>query len=143
MAAGHETTASALVWTLYALSRHRDVQRHLRTALLKLNPVSPSLDDDLQRLEYLDWVVREALRLYAPVSSTMRVCDSRRGWDEIPLAGTVTDNNGRVSATVRIRRGDIVSIPIAAVNRRKEVWGDDALEFKYVGMRFFNFFKSL
>ena len=130
MAAGHETTASALVWTLYALSMHREVQTHLRAVLFGLSPTSPSLDDDLQRLGYLDWVIREALRLYAPVSSTMRVCDSRRGWDEIPLAGTVTDKYGRVSNSVRIRRGDIVSIPIAAVNRRKEVWGEDAMEFK-------------
>ncbi|EJC98034.1 cytochrome P450 [Fomitiporia mediterranea MF3/22] len=130
MAAGHETTASALVWILYALSQHRDIQKLLRMSLQELSPSSVTLDDNLQRHEYLDWVVREALRLYAPVSSTMRVCDSPSGWDEIPLSGSVTDRYGRESRTVRIRRGDIVSIPLAAVNRRKEVWGEDAMEFK-------------
>ncbi|OCB84952.1 cytochrome P450 [Sanghuangporus baumii] len=130
MAAGHETTASALVWILYGLAIHRDVQTRLRDSLKVLLPTSPNLNDELQRHEYLDCVLREGLRLYAPVSSTMRVCESPSGWDEIPLSGSVTDKYGRVSTTVRVRRGDIVSIPIAAVNRRKEVWGDDALEFK-------------
>lgn len=130
MAAGHETTASALVWILYGLAIHRDVQTRLRNSLGALLPTSPNLDDELQRHEYLDCVVREGLRLYAPVSSTMRVCEARSGWDEIPLSGNVTDRYGRVSSTVRVRRGDIVTIPIAAVNRRKEVWGEDALEFR-------------
>ncbi|KAH8114681.1 cytochrome P450 [Phellopilus nigrolimitatus] len=130
MAAGHETTASALVWILYALTKHPDIQTRLRASLLELPPAFSRLDDDLLRHEYLDCVVREALRLYSPVSSTMRVCAAPRGWDEIPLASSVTDRKGRVRETIAVRRGDIVSVPIAAVNRSKEIWGEDALEFK-------------
>ncbi|THG99229.1 hypothetical protein EW145_g7300, partial [Phellinidium pouzarii] len=130
MAAGHETTASALVWILYALTKHPDVQARLRAELTALARASAGLDEALLRSEYLEWVVREALRVYAPVSSTMRVCEARTGWDEIPLTGSYTDRHGRVRNTVAVRRGDIISVPIAAVNRRKDIWGEDALEFR-------------
>ena len=134
--AGHETTSTLLSWALFALCTTPGVQTRLRADLLssssqsRLEPTSPTLDDDLQRHAYLDAVVREALRLYAPVSTTMRVCDAKSGWDEIPLGRPIVDRKGRERKTVSIRRGDIVSVPLASVNRGKELWGEDALEFK-------------
>lgn len=130
MAAGHETTASALVWILYALSLYPHIQSTLRQQILNISPSSPSLDDDLARLNYLDHVVREALRLYSPVSTTMRVCAVGDGWDEIPLSKPIVDRNGRERHSVSIRKGDIVSVPLAAVNRGKQLWGEDAMDFK-------------
>lgn len=130
MAAGHETTASALVWILYALSLYPQIQSTLRQQIVNISPSSPSLDDDIARLTYLDHVVREALRLYSPVSTTMRVCAVGDGWDEIPLSKPIVDRNGRERQSVSIRKGDIVSVPLAAVNRGKQLWGEDAMDFK-------------
>lgn len=36
------------------------------------------------------------------------------------------------SATTSIAKGNKVMLPILAANRSKEIWGEDALEFKYV-----------
>lgn len=130
MAAGHETTASALVWILYALSLYPQIQSTLRQQIVNISPSSPSLDDDIARLTYLDHVVREGLRLYSPVSTTMRVCAVGDGWDEIPLSKPIVDRNGRERQSVSIRKGDIVSVPLAAVNRGKQLWGEDAMDFK-------------
>lgn len=65
--AGHETSALALTWTWYLLSRHREVEEKLRCELTSvLNGRSPTLED-LPALPYTRMVVEESLRLYPPV----------------------------------------------------------------------------
>ena len=74
---------------------------------------------DLKALKYLDMVVREALRLWSPISSSKRVAVK----DVIlPL------RDGRV---VKLNAGDEVRIAIHPMNTAKDVWGSDAAEFKY------------
>ncbi|KAM6506171.1 hypothetical protein FSOLCH5_014356 [Fusarium solani] len=61
IAAGHETTASALTWITYALATHQDVQNRLREELSGIevtNSAAKAIDD----LPYLNNVIREALR---------------------------------------------------------------------------------
>ena len=117
--AGHETTSAALTWTLFGLSTNLEAQRKLREELLTLNTDSPTTDD-LKGLKYLDMVVREALRLWSPVSSSKRVAVKDV---LIPL------RDGRV---VKLNKGDEVRIPIHPMNTAKDVWGEDAAKFKYV-----------
>ncbi len=66
IAAGHETTANALVWTLYLLAEHPYIREKLldevRTVLAGRKP---SLDN-LAQLPYTDWVLSESMRLYPP-----------------------------------------------------------------------------
>ena len=37
-----------------------------------------------------------------------------------------------VLCACRVSKGDTIFIPILVINRSKEIWGEDALEFKYV-----------
>jgi cytochrome P450 len=150
IAAGHETTSNALSWTLYALARDPRVQEKLRAELRSiplpanstptsptplsnapLDPplpsLSPSLTDDIRALPYLDSVVRESLRLHAPITSTMRVCAAD---DVIPVAEPFVDKHGQVRAEIQVKKHDIVSIPIQAINRNERAWGPDAGEFR-------------
>ena len=96
-----------------------EAQRKLREESLTLNTGSPTMND-LKSLKYLDMVVREALRLWSPISSSKRV--------------TVKDlllplRDGRV---LKLNKGDEVQVPIHPMNTAKDVWGEDAAEFKYV-----------
>ena len=54
--------------------------------------------EQLNSLPYLEGVVREALRLYAPVSSTQRTATHDA---EIPLQKPYTDKQGVLRDTVR------------------------------------------
>ncbi|KAF5375481.1 hypothetical protein D9757_009956 [Collybiopsis confluens] len=83
--------------------------------------------DVLNSLPYLDAVVRESLRLHAPVSATSRVATKD---DFLPLATPFTDKKGAVHDSIRVRKGDTLLIPIRAMNRSKTYWGEDAQEFK-------------
>jgi cytochrome P450 len=65
--AGHETTANALAWTLYLLSRHPEEQLKLRGATEQLS-VSDTVHSDL-----LNAVINESMRLYPPAWISDRV----------------------------------------------------------------------
>ena len=63
---GHETTANALVWACYLLSQHPDVVQKLHDEVdTVLGQRAPTLED-LQRLHYVDMVIKETLRVYPP-----------------------------------------------------------------------------
>src|SRR5262249_52893241 len=65
-AAGHETTANALSWAFFLLSQQPRIMERLQDELrIVLAGRAPTVDD-LPRLQYLDWVVLEAMRLYPP-----------------------------------------------------------------------------
>jgi len=64
--AGHETTANALAWTWYLLSKHPHVARNLHAELDEvLHGRVPTLAD-LPQLRYTKMVIDESLRLFPP-----------------------------------------------------------------------------
>ncbi|PPQ73604.1 hypothetical protein CVT24_008062 [Panaeolus cyanescens] len=124
--AGHETTSVGTCWALYALSRNKRVQNKLRKELLAFPSHLPT-NDELHGLQYLDHVVRESLRLYAPIPATLRVAQKD---DMLPLSKPIIDNHGVVRHEIPIKKGHMIMIPISHVNRTEEIWGEDATEFK-------------
>jgi len=130
MAAGHETTSSALAWTLFALSQSPLSQSRLRTALHTIctNSTPDRLFEDIQSLPYLDWVVRESLRVHSPATNTMRVCMKCN--DIIPTAETWIGRDGVERSGIEIKKWDILMVPIQAVNKSKRIWGEDAESFR-------------
>ncbi|KAK8042026.1 hypothetical protein PG993_006549 [Apiospora rasikravindrae] len=117
LAAGHETTASAMTWAIYMLCLHPEVQTRLRQ---EIRENLPSMDSDstvssldIDRLEYLGAVINEVLRYYAPVPLTIRE----------PLVDTVI--NGE-----HVPKGTRVIICPWAINYSTELWGEDAGVFK-------------
>jgi len=65
--AGHETTASALVWMLYWIHYLPEVQQKLRAELAELDPQADPMV--VAQLPYLTAVCQEALRIY-PITPT-------------------------------------------------------------------------
>ncbi len=64
--AGHETTAVALTWAWYLLSRHPDVAERLRAELhAALGGRTPTVED-LPSLRYTEMLLQETLRLFPP-----------------------------------------------------------------------------
>ncbi|KAF7300110.1 hypothetical protein MKEN_01334200 [Mycena kentingensis (nom. inval.)] len=124
--AGHETTSSATAWALHALSLNQPAQTKLREELMTLDTDNPTLDE-LNALPYLDKVVRETLRAYAPVVFVQRMAMQD---DVLPLGKPVLDGQGREVNSLPIRKGQLIHVPLWAVNTSTEIWGDDAAEFR-------------
>ncbi|KAF9220487.1 cytochrome P450 [Gyrodon lividus] len=125
--AGYETASSALTWCLCSPAKAPECQNSLRDALRTISPESLALHDDVAKLEYLDWVVRETLRLHAPVTWTMWVAMED---GEIPVRRPFCDMDEKLNTVIKIARRDIITIPIQAVNKSKSIWGEDAYVFR-------------
>ncbi|RPD78584.1 cytochrome P450 [Lentinus tigrinus ALCF2SS1-7] len=126
LVAGHETTSTATTWCLNALTQNPSIQEKLRKELLAIPTDMPSMED-LNSLTYLDYVVRETLRLHAPVVVTARVAQKD---DVIPLSEPIRDRDGNLLTEIPLVKGTRVHIPIVAVQRLKALWGEDATEFR-------------
>lgn len=120
LAAGHETTASAMTWAVYMLCLHPEMQSRLR-AEVRANlpsPDSPGADtavtaaDIDRRLPYLSAVCSEVLRYFTPVPMTLRE------------AAVDTTINGQ-----KIPKGTRIMLCPWATNKDASLWGEDAAVF--------------
>ncbi|KAI0327035.1 cytochrome P450 [Cubamyces sp. BRFM 1775] len=124
--AGHETTSDATAWCLYELAQAPHVQAKLREELRAVETDSPTMDE-LVSLQYLDMVVREILRLRAPVTSTVRTANKT---DVVPLETPFRGLDGEMHDSIQVPEGTIMIIPFMAIHRSKAIWGPDAAEFR-------------
>lgn len=118
LAAGHETTASSMTWTVYLLCKHPEVQKKLREELLESlpalsDPSVPISSTDIDRLPYLNAVLNESSRVFPPVPVTLREAEN-----DTTIQGHF------------IPKGTTVIVSPWAINTSKALWGDDAHEFK-------------
>ncbi|CAE6474246.1 unnamed protein product [Rhizoctonia solani] len=127
LTAGHETTSTSTTWALYVLTKHPEVQRKLRQELLESRLGDEPGMNDLDKLPYLDNFVKECLRVHPAVPSTVREAAHDV---HIPVSKSFKNRYGVEQTHITIQKGDAVFIPILAMNRIKEIWGEDAKEFK-------------
>ena len=91
LVSGSVTTANALTWTFYLLSRHREVERKLHGEIAEaLGGRTPRVGD-LDKLPYTKMVIQETLRLYPPTwrLARMAVADDAFGGYRIPAGSIV------------------------------------------------------
>ncbi|CAJ1378936.1 unnamed protein product [Effrenium voratum] len=122
LVAGHKTTTLLLTWGLYHIARSARVEKKLFAELRQVfegDLTRPPTGEDLRRLKYMDMVVRETLRLCAPVQV------AQRGLTQPVQCGEYTLLPGGHSG----RGNSWVAIHIMGISRSKKYWGEDALEF--------------
>ncbi|KAJ5776303.1 uncharacterized protein N7511_001314 [Penicillium nucicola] len=116
LGAGHETTASALQWAVYALCKNPEMQTRLREEvranLPSLSDETPITAAQIDNLPYLNAVCNEVLRFHPSVPATIRM--------------SVRDTS---ICGKNIPKGTLFSISPQIVNRMEEFWGPDADEF--------------
>ncbi|KAJ5059983.1 cytochrome P450 [Bipolaris maydis] len=119
LVAGHETTATAMQWALYTLTRPENlhIQQRLRDEIHKQLPPLDSVQEISaytlgKNLPYLDAVSKECLRVYGPSPFSRRTA--------------VRDT---VLCGISIKKGTNFLIPNWAINKSKKLWGERAREF--------------
>lgn len=107
LAAGHETTAKALTWTLYLLARAPQWQDRILAEIEAVAGAEPIKAEHLERLTTTRAVLKESMRLYppAPVMTRMVAEDMTLG-------------------PVSLKARTLIVIPIFAVHRHKKLWAD-------------------
>lgn len=88
--AGHETTANALSWTWYLLSRHPEVEKRFHQEVDALGDRLPG-PEDTPRLTYTRMILAESMRLYPPAWAIGRraIEDFEAGGYDIPARSMV------------------------------------------------------
>lgn len=125
--AGRDTTAQALSWAFYYMCITPGVQEKLRKeirevlrdreedeSLIKNQGFGSISYDALQQMKYLEAFCFEVLRLNPSVPKEAKCCFK----DDVLPDGT------------EVRKGDVVSFVPWVMGRDKDLWGEDALEFK-------------
>jgi cytochrome P450 len=107
LAAGHETTAKALTWTLYLLARAPQWQDRILAEVRAVVGTGTLGAQHIERLPIARAVLKEAMRLYPPAPVMTRVAG-----ETIEL-GTET-----------IKPGTFMVIPIFALHRHRKLWPD-------------------
>ena len=89
--AGHETTANALAWTWYLVSRSPEVESRLHEEIDRVLQGRLPHTDDLGRLPFIDQVVTESMRLYPPawIIGRRALCDCPIGDFLVPARSLV------------------------------------------------------
>ncbi|KAL5639582.1 hypothetical protein ACGC1H_006261 [Rhizoctonia solani] len=127
LVAGHETTSTATTWALYALAKHPHIQGKLREELLECGLGDEPGMTELDKLPYLDHFVRECLRVHSPVPNVPREATHDV---QIPVSKSYKDNHGVERDYISLQKGDIIIVPILTLHGMKEIWGEDASEFR-------------
>jgi cytochrome P450 len=107
LAAGHETTAKALTWTLYLLARAPEWQERLVAEVRAVAGEGTVNAGQLDRLVETRAVLKEAMRLYPPAPVMTRVAA-----EDMTLGSKI------------VPAGTLIVIPIFAVHRHRQLWED-------------------
>ncbi|NXC85116.1 CP46A hydroxylase, partial [Cercotrichas coryphoeus] len=71
--AGHETSANQMTFTVMALGQHPEILERAQAEVDEVLGAKRDVDyEDLGKLTYLSQILKESLRLYPPVSGTLR-----------------------------------------------------------------------
>nr|KAG5710947.1 hypothetical protein BaRGS_013681 [Batillaria attramentaria] len=107
---GHDTTASAISWTLYSLCKNPEYQQRVQTEVDHILQGRQSDDirwEDLSKFELLTMVLKEVMRMHPPVPVI-----SRRLVEPLQLGDTT------------IAPGNDVSVHIYNLHHNPAVWSD-------------------
>jgi cytochrome P450 len=125
--AGFETTSALLGFSFALIERHPEVFNKLRDAVIaefgtEGMPREPINFETLKNCKYLQWVIFETLRLYPAGPSIQRVA----------VRDTVLPRGGGPDGTLptAVPKGSTVQLGIYLSHRRKDIWGEDAAEFR-------------
>lgn len=104
MLAGHDTTATALTYALWALGHHHDVQARVaaEAAAIGDRELTP---EDVPRLGYTVQVLREALRLQPPAAGVARLA-----MRDMAVGG------------YRVEAGTLMAVGLYALHRDPALW---------------------
>jgi cytochrome P450 len=113
---GLQATPSALTWVCYILTQYPEVQAKAQDEVDRVLEGRFPEFEELQKLEYLTQVIKETMRVYTPVSSTMRLAHT-----ELEIGG------------YHIPKGTSICIPICVIHKDEKFWQEPE---KFIPERF-------
>jgi cytochrome P450 len=105
IAAGHETTALALTWSLFLVGSHPPTAARMRAEIAAVAGEDTITHAHVEQLAFTRQVAQEAMRLYPSLPLMSRMCV-----EDVEAGG------------VHVPKGTFVFIPIYAIHRHRRLW---------------------
>lgn len=115
----HDSIGVLLTNIFFVLARHPMVWAKLREEIARTGD-SKLNASDLKKLVYLQAVVQETLRLFPSLGMRERVA----------LRDTTLSSSEAEDTPLLVKKGDVVMMSSYALQRRKDLWGTDANDFR-------------
>merc|ERR1712039_492525 len=112
--AGKDTTAQAMAWSLWNIAQHPTVEERILQEAREVCGDGPLSYEMINRLDYVEAVIREGLRLHPSVPLDFKSV----------IADDTLPNGTWVS------RGSSVAYSTYSMGRSTRIWGEDAAEFR-------------
>jgi cytochrome P450 len=109
IAAGHETTAVALAWTLWLLAKDQVSQNRVRDEVESIAPGRAIGSDEVEKLAFTRQVILESMRLFPPAPAI-----SRQAREDAMLGPHAVSKKSQII------------IPIWSLHRNERLWDDPA-----------------
>ncbi|KAI0775623.1 cytochrome P450 [Trametes elegans] len=118
--AGRDTTSCTLTFAIYALAEHPEVLQRLRAEVLSVvGPSQRPTYDNVREMKYMRAFINEVLRLWPPVPVNSRCSIEPMTWKSLVP--------GQPDIYIPPRTRCLYSVLL--MQRRKDLWGPDALVF--------------
>ncbi|KAF5598668.1 cytochrome p450 [Fusarium pseudocircinatum] len=119
--AARDTTSNLLGNLFFILARRPDIWTKIRDEVKHLDTSEPTYEQ-LRHLTYAKYCINESLRLHPPVPSNGRMA----------YRDTVLPHGGGPNGDqpVHVPKGSMVNYTVYAMHRRKDLYGQDADEFR-------------
>merc|ERR1711957_147781 len=112
--AGQDSTAAAMATMLCFLNTHPRCKEKLVREIDTIVGTGELDVEHLSKMQYLDWCIKESLRLVPPAGGFVRV----------------PNGDQTLMNKYRLRADTMTMVGIMAVHYNKSIWGDDAPEFR-------------
>lgn len=122
---GRDTTAVLLSWTFVELAQRPQIYADLRSSIFETfgsDSKTPLTFASLKSNHTIQNLLNESLRLHPVVPLNNRIC----------INSTILPVGGGPSGTepIAVQKGTLVNFIVYQMHRRKDIWGEDADEFK-------------
>jgi cytochrome P450 len=99
--AGHDTSTALLAWVLHIFSIHPEIMRQAQAEVDSVVGRGPISASQVERLVFLDAVIKETLRLYPPIHVGSRIVS-----EDTTVCGYELQAGARVMASIYLTHRD-------------------------------------
>ncbi|KAK0379655.1 cytochrome P450 [Colletotrichum limetticola] len=122
MLGGKDPSAILIAWAIFLMGKYPNVMKKMQAEVTQVSGDKPPSASDLKEMTYIRHVINETFRLYHPLGMNVRMALKDA---TLPIGG---GKSGR--DPVAVPKDTTIIYSLGGLQRRKDIYGEDALEFR-------------
>ncbi|KAJ0159883.1 Cytochrome P450 52A13 [Colletotrichum tanaceti] len=122
MLGGKDPSAILIAWAIFLMGKHPNVMKKMQAEVERVCGDKPPSASDLKDMAYIRHVINETFRLYHPLGMNVRMALKDA---TLPIGGGASGKE-----PVAVPKDTTIIYSLGGLQRRKDIYGEDALEFR-------------